>query len=77
MWFFTQQGILAQQLRNNSAYIESIVGIATIKIKKKEYNLAFKDLNRAEALAKYYNINQFNVQIRSSKAAILDKQLSK
>ncbi len=77
MWFFTQQGILAQQLKNNSAYIESILGIATIKIKKKEYGLALKDLNRAESLAKYFKMNQFNSQIKSNRAVIVEKQQNK
>ncbi len=77
MWFFTQQGILAQQLKNNSAYIESILGIATVKIKKKEYNLALKDLSLAETLAKYFKMNQFNSQIKASKASIVEKQVSK
>jgi len=77
MWFFTQQGILAQQLKNNTAYIESILGIATVKIKKKEYNLALLDVNKAESLVKYYKINQFNSQIKATKASITEKQLSK
>ena len=77
MWFYTQQGILAQQLKNNSAYIESILGIATIKIKKKEYNLALKDIVKAETLAKYFKIIQFNGQIKSSKATIVEKQVGK
>ncbi|RYG18041.1 MAG: hypothetical protein EOO07_09840 [Chitinophagaceae bacterium] len=77
MWFFTQQGILAQQLKNNAAYIESILGIATIKIKKKEYHLALLDVNKAESLAKYFKMNQFNSQIRATKTSITEKQLSK
>ncbi len=77
MWFFTQQGILAQQLKNNSSYIESILGIATVKIKKREYSLALKDLNKAETLTKYFKISQFNSQIKSSKATIVEKQMSK
>jgi hypothetical protein len=77
MWFFTQQGILAQQLKNNAAYIESILGIATIKIKKKEYNLALLDVSKAESLVKYYKMNQFNSQIKATKASITEKQLNK
>jgi tetratricopeptide (TPR) repeat protein len=77
LWFYTQQGILAQQLKNNAAYIESIMGIATVKIKKKEYQLALKDIGRAETLAKYYNYSQFNSQIRATKATISEKQASK
>ena len=77
MWFFTQQGILAQQLKNNLAYIESILGIATVKIKKGEYNLALKDIDKAETLAKYFKLYQFNSQIRSNKATIVEKQLGK
>lgn len=77
LWFYTQQGILAQQLKNNSSYIESVLGIATVKIKKKEYFLALKDINRAEILAKHFKISQFNNQIKASKATIVEKQLSK
>ncbi len=77
MWFFTQQGILAQQLKNNSSYIESILGIATVKIKKREYSLALKDLNKAETLVKYFKMSQFNSQIKSNKATIVEKQLGK
>lgn len=77
LWFYTQQGILAQQLKNNSAYIDSVLGIAAIKIKKKEYSLAIKDVNKAELLAKNSNITQFNAQIKSSKRAIADKQPKK
>lgn len=77
MWFFTQQGILAQQLKNNSSYIESILGIATVKIKKREYNLALKDIDKAETLAKYFKMYQFNSQIKSNKATIVEKQLGK
>lgn len=77
MWFFTQQGILAQQLKNNSSYIESLLGIATVKIKKKEYSLALRDLNKAETLAKYFKMSQFNSQIKSNKATIVEKQLGK
>lgn len=77
MWFFTQQGILAQQLKNNSSYIESILGIATVKIKKKEFGLALRDLTKAETLAKYFKLNQFNSQIKSSRATAVEKQLGK
>jgi len=77
LWFYTQQGILAQQLKNNTAYIDSVLGIATIKIKKKEYQLATKDLNRAEALAKNARITQFSQQIRSSRSIISEKTNTK
>src|SRR5690606_1107823 len=52
LWFYTQQGILAKQLHNKKAYIESVLGIAAVKIKKQEYQLATKDLDMAELLAK-------------------------
>jgi tetratricopeptide (TPR) repeat protein len=73
LWFYTQQGMLAQQLKNNTSYIDSILGISMIKIKKKEYNLAIKDLNRAELLAKNARISQFAPQIKSSRSLIADK----
>ena len=74
LWFYTQQGMLAQQLRNNTSYIDSILGIALVKIKKKEYTLAIKDLNKAEILAKNSKISQFNQQIKSGRAAIAAKK---
>lgn len=77
LWFYTQQGILAQQLKNNTSYIESVLGIALVKIKKKEFALATKDVNRAEILAKTAKITQFAQQIKTSRAAIADKLLQK
>jgi len=76
LWFYTQQGILAQQLRNNTSYIDSVLGIALVKIKKKEYALAIKDVNRAELLAKNANITQFKQQIKNSRSVIAEKQAS-
>lgn len=77
LWFYTQQGILAQQLKNNTSYIESVLGLASVKIKKKEYSLAIKDLNRADLLARNAKITQFAQQIKVSRATIADKQSSK
>ena len=39
MWFYTQQGILARQIGNNTSYIDSVIGLALVKIKKKDYLL--------------------------------------
>jgi len=77
LWFYTQQGILAQQLKNNTSYIDSILGIALIKIKKKEFNLAIKDVNRAELLAKNAKITQFAQQIKNNRSVIAEKQALK
>ena len=77
LWFYTQQGILAQQLKNNTSYIDSVLGIAGVKIKKKEYALAIKDVNRAELLAKSAKITQFAVQIKNSRNTIAEKQAGK
>jgi len=74
MWFFTQQGILARQVNNNSAYIDSILGLALVKIRKKEYSLALKDVNRAELFAKTSKINQFNGQIKQVRTSIAEKK---
>ena len=73
MWFYTQQGILAKQLGNNSSYIDSVLGLVAIKIKKKEYSLATKDVNRAELLAKNYKITQFTQQIKLNRNLIAEK----
>lgn len=70
MWFFTQQGILAKQMANNGSYIESVIGIANVKIKKKDFKLALKDLSNAESLSKSYKLTQYNQQIKTSRALI-------
>lgn len=75
MWFYTQQGILARQVNNNTSYIDSILGIAQVKIKKKEYSLAIKDLNRAELFAKTSKINQFKGQIKQARTFIAEKKV--
>ena len=73
LWFYTQQGILAKQLQNKNAYIESVLGIAAVKIRKKEYQLAAKDLSTAELLAKNANIIQYNQLIKTNRALIAKK----
>jgi len=77
LWFYTQQGILAQQLSNNASYIESVIGIAEVKIKKKEYRMALSDLNRAELLAKKYKITAYDHQIKTGRALIGERQAAK
>jgi tetratricopeptide (TPR) repeat protein len=74
MWFYTQQGILAKQVRNNTSYIDSILGLVQVKIKKREYALALKDVNRAELLAKSSNISQFKGQIKQARTSIAEKK---
>lgn len=70
LWFFTQQGILAQQLKDNPSYIESVIGIANVKIKKKEYRLAQKDLLRAEKLASNIKSLAYKERIKSARQLI-------
>lgn len=70
LWFFTQQGILANQSYNKFAYIESVLSIADIKIRKQEFSLATADLNRAEMLSKKAKITSFNAQIVASRGII-------
>ena len=77
LWFYTQHGMLAQQLQNKNSYIESVLGIAAIKIKKKEYLLAAKDLTTAELLAKTAKIIQYNQLIKHSRAVIAEKTNTK
>lgn len=73
LWFYTQQGILAQQLKDNHAYIESVLGIVSVKIKKKDYQLAVKDLNTAELLSKNANTVQYNQLIKQNRALIAER----
>lgn len=77
IWFYTQQGILAQQLKSFNANIESIIGIAAVKTKKGEYALALKDLKKAESLARQSRVSQFNEQIKKQQALIVQKQAVK
>lgn len=74
MWFYTQQGILARQVNNNTSYIDSILGLVQVKIKKKEYTLAIKDINRAEIYARTSKINQFKGQIKQARTTIAEKK---
>lgn len=77
LWFYTQHGILAKQIGDNNAYIDSILGIAQVKTRKKEYTLALKDLKRAELLAKSSSLARFKSQIREARAQIPAKFMSK
>jgi tetratricopeptide (TPR) repeat protein len=77
MWFYTQQGILARQIGNNAAYIESVIGIANVKIKKKDFVLASRDLTRAELLASASNLNQYKGKIREARSLIPVKKVTK
>lgn len=73
LWFYTQQGILAQQLKDNHAYIESVLGIVSVKIKKKDYQLATRDLNTIELLSKNANTVQYNQLIKQNRALIAER----
>lgn len=77
LWFYTQQGILAKQIGDNNAYIDSVLGLARVKTKKKEYTLALRDLNRAELLAKSSSLSRFKTQIREARAQIPAKANTK
>jgi tetratricopeptide (TPR) repeat protein len=74
LWFSTQQGILAQRISNNGAYIQSILGLVMVKIKKQEFKEAKLDLNRAELFAKNNKINGFTVEIDDARKAIANSQ---
>ncbi|RZL16591.1 MAG: hypothetical protein EOO89_11315 [Pedobacter sp.] len=74
LWFFSQQGILAQQLKNKLSYIESVLDIARIKIKKKQFALATADVNRAELLAKTAKTTIFKKDISETRNIISQKR---
>ncbi|MDQ0637028.1 tetratricopeptide (TPR) repeat protein [Pedobacter sp. W3I1] len=77
MWFYTQQGILAKQLKSNNSYIESILGIVQVKIKKKDFTLALRDLKSAEWLANSIKTTQYKAQIKDAREIIASKTTSK
>lgn len=77
MWFYTQQGILAKQIKNNNSYIESVLGIVQVKIRKKDYSLALKDLKTVELLATSLKTNQYKTQISEARSTIANKALTK
>ncbi|SER93777.1 hypothetical protein [Pedobacter rhizosphaerae] len=70
MWFYTQQGILAKQLKSNNSYIESVLGVAQVKIKKKDFTLALRDLKTAEWLATSIKSSQYKTQIKDAREVI-------
>ncbi|MGO4876176.1 hypothetical protein ACEN2P_06220 [Pedobacter psychrotolerans] len=73
MWFYTQQGMLAKQLKSNNAYLESVLGIVQVKIKKKDFTLALRDLKAAEWFANSVKITQYKGQIRDAREMISAK----
>ncbi|GGI23057.1 hypothetical protein [Pedobacter mendelii] len=77
MWFYTQQGILAKQLRSNSSFIESVLGLAQVKIRKKDFTLASKDLKQAELLANAIKSSQYKSQIKDAREMIASKTTPK
>ncbi|KQN38038.1 hypothetical protein ASE92_00910 [Pedobacter sp. Leaf41] len=77
MWFYTQQGILAKQLKSNNSYIESVLGIVQVKIKKKDFTLALRDLKTAEWLASSIKTNQYKGQISDARETIASKTAQK
>lgn len=77
MWFYTQQGIIAKQLNRNVSYIESVLGIVQVKIKKKDFTLALRDLKTVEWLASSIKTSQFKDQIRDAREMIVSKSTSK
>lgn len=77
LWFYTQQGILARYLKNNPAYMDSMFGIILIKIKKKEYSLALKDVNKAELFARTTKITNYNTQLKNTRRLIKERFINK
>lgn len=74
MWFYTQQGILARQTSNNNNHIDSMLGIIRVKIKKREYAMALKDIQKVELLAKNTRATQYQSQFRQVRAVIAEKK---
>jgi tetratricopeptide (TPR) repeat protein len=77
LWFSTQQGILARQLKSNNGCMESMLGIASVKIRKKQYTLAKNDLNKAELFAKTTNNTRFRSEIAYARNQIASHANSK
>lgn len=77
MWFYTQQGILAKQLKSNNSYIESMLGIVQVKIKKKDFTLALRDLKSAEWFANSVKTTQYKSQIKDARDVIASKTAAK
>ncbi len=70
MWFYTQQGILAKQLGNQNSVIKSLLGVVKVKIKKKDFSLALRDLKSAELMARARNTSQFGDEISEARRTI-------
>jgi tetratricopeptide (TPR) repeat protein len=63
MWFSTQQGILARRVKSDNGYMESMLGIANVKIRRKQFKLAKKDLAQVELFAKTTNNTRYRSEI--------------
>lgn len=70
LWFYTQQGILARQIKDNPAYIDSMLGIIFVKIKKKQYGLALKDVATAELFAANTNTTDYTTHFLYTRSVI-------
>lgn len=77
MWFYTQQGILAKRLGNKNSIIESLLGVVQVKIKKKDFALALRDLKSAELLAKARNTTQYGDEITAARRTIAERLAQK
>lgn len=73
LWFYTQQGILAKQLKNHPAYLDSMLGVIFVKIKKKQYSMALKDVGNAESFATASKISDYNTQFVYTRSVIDEK----
>ena len=73
LWFYTQQGILAKQLKINASYLDSMLGIIFVKIKKKQYTMALKDVGTAELFATNSKINDYGTQFIYTRSVIDEK----
>lgn len=70
LWFYTQQGILARQIKDNPAYIDSMLGIIFVKIKKKQYSMALKDVATAELFATNTNTTDYTTHFLYTRSVI-------
>lgn len=78
LWFFAQQGNVAEQINDQISITESLLNVATVKIIRKQYALASKDLEVLTArVAQLKQDQKYNVLISKMKSIVSARMPSK
>jgi len=65
-WFYIQSNMLARKVNNSKGIVNSLLGLAHVKVAIGDYQLAFNDLKEAERLSLKHNFNYNLIEIKST-----------